>query len=360
MRILTMSAVLVAICASGGCRSRQLAHDQDHIRHAVLDLHTSQIMDNLVRLRKGLPIVQLDYTNMTGTVTQTGNVNASATQSVVANRFFNIPAASLAASRVFTNGQGVGGSAQQVNQLTITAQPVLNSPEVYNAYLTFLKDEDHLRQSCEPPSCGAAIVVKCDEDCTEVFDCAVCDQTRKRKAHGAKVYYWVPVEYRDDFRRLCLYTVALRGQPSAVSSNFEVTVRGVTKTDPKDEDVYELHVKLDKSIPNDRGYMIATIGGRLYESKDELKILINRNDGHERAQPGTEIADKQKTDEVILSVSLKTLQIAKVDDLVKGLSGQKVSIRLENFASGGNATDRLLEDVRNQIELFRLGQLQPR
>src|SRR6516225_9673574 len=95
-----------------GCRAQQLANDQDHIRSAVLELESNQIMDNLIRIRKGLPIMQLDYNHMTGTVTQTVNGNVSGSETIV--------------SRVVTSVVGYSASGQQIMQLTINAEPVLN------------------------------------------------------------------------------------------------------------------------------------------------------------------------------------------------------------------------------------------
>ena len=251
--------------------------------------------------------------------------------------------------------------AQQVNQLTITAQPVLNAPEVYNAYLAYLKVEDHLRESCAPPPCGEAIAVRGYLD----DDCGTCrSHSWWHKNERKLVYYWIPVEYRDDFRRLSLYTVAVRGQSTAVSPNFDVTVRGEiidlrNQIDENDKNNYELYFRIDKRVPNDRGYMLAVIDGREYSSEDGLKILPNRTGALAQADPALDpLPENQETDVLKLSVNLATLKIEKLDSLVKGLAGQKVSLRLNHFAPRGTATDRALGDIRTQIELFRLGQFQ--
>jgi len=44
-----------SICWMTGCTAVQAVRDQDVIRARLLDLYTSQIMDNLVRARNGLP-----------------------------------------------------------------------------------------------------------------------------------------------------------------------------------------------------------------------------------------------------------------------------------------------------------------
>jgi len=352
-------AALLAGCLSG-CRTQQLASDQDHIRQAVLDLHTSQIVDNLVRTRKGLPIIQLDYTNMTGTVTQTGAMSGGGTQTVASTSFFNIPAAAAAVSRVVTGLGNLNTSATQVNQLTLTAQPVLTAPEVYNSYLNFMKVSDRLRETCDPPPPGTAVVVKCyDADCTDPAcgGCDACGQRawwQLRHKERPKVYYWVPVEHRDEFRRLGLYTVAVRGQPTAVTATFDVTVRGVVeqKEEKADSGIWTLKMKIDRRVPNDGGFLYATIKGKLYNDE---QFTVFPNTTVPLAQP-LDLSEEQKTDEIIVRFSLKTLGLKTVDEVVAGLGGQKVSVRLKQFVPSGSPTDRLLDDLKTQVELFRLGQ----
>lgn len=345
------------ILAAGGCRAPQLARDQDHIRTAVLDLHTAQIMDNLVRLRKGLPVVHLDYTNMTGTITQNATGMVGGKQTGLANQIVNAPAAALAVARTVTDEVTGSGSAGQMNQLTITAQPVTNAPEVYNAYITFLKCEDHLRESPEPPPCGAALAVRCyhEGDCD-----GCCDHGWFHKRPCRKTYYWVPVEYRDAFRRLSVFTVAVRGQPVVVSPNFDVTVLGLMgrpEPVPGTKDTYQLRLKIDPAVPNDKGHLVATVKGRLFDEKGLLKIIPNPD--VILAQPIDPVTAERKTDVILLSVNTTTLGVS-VDELVKDLAGKKVGVRLENFAPTGSPTDRVLNDIRNQVELLRLSQQMPR
>src|SRR5207253_1723307 len=114
---------------------------------------------------------------------------------------------------------GYGASGMQVNQLTINAEPVTAAPEVYNAYLKFLEQPDHLLETDGPPAADDALVVRCSER-------GCCDAACAPRKHRQKVYYWVPCMYRGEFLELALRTVALRGQPTPVSPYFDVTVRG--------------------------------------------------------------------------------------------------------------------------------------
>jgi hypothetical protein len=327
-----------------GCRSQQLAHDQDHIREAVMDLQTNQIMDNLIRARKGLPILQLDYLHMTGTVTDTGSATAGDSYTSVR----------ATAAKTLTNVFSFNATGSQVNQLTITAEPVTTAPEVYNAYLEFLKDPNHLVETrCPPPPNAAVIVRCCAADC-----CGVCPPKRNQP----RVYYSVPRIYKDDFFKLALYTVALRGQPVAVSPDFDVTITGFDPRDmhPDKAGTYYVGFTIDKKIPNDDGYLIATINGMRFENNNGLKVLYT---GSDHAISGKPLTKDQQSTGFVLVFNAKQLGLpaeVKLDitDVVDSLTDQKVGIRLKTFLPGGSQTDRLLEDVRSQLELSRLNQLQ--
>jgi hypothetical protein len=370
------SFVLVLLIAGAGCRSQQLAQDQDHIRHAYLELQTNQIMDNLIRARRGLPIVHLDYNHMTGTVTDTaaGGVSGSNTGVGATTAPFKATAAPTfaAVTRTFTNVFNYTASGMQVNQLTINAEPVLNAPEVYNAYLEFLKDPAHLVESAEPPPPHEALIVRCRER-----DC--CDPDCAPVKCRAKVYYWVPCAYRGEFFALCLRAVALRGQATPVSPNFEVTVTGFADVKAgKVDGSFEAVVIFDKKVPDDTGYMIATVKGRRIDSPALLKLRKmhpkgkgeaaaddKAKDGEKKAEATPDESAKGKdgpatTDRMRLSFNVNTLNIDKLDAeaVIKELTGQKVALRLDNFYPSGTPTDRLLEDIRFQLELNRLGQFQ--
>ena len=78
-----MRRFLLVFCvcsvAAPGCAVHEMYKDQDQIRTALLDLYTNQIIDNLVRASKGMPIIQLDYTNAQAmiTVKETGSASDS-------------------------------------------------------------------------------------------------------------------------------------------------------------------------------------------------------------------------------------------------------------------------------------------
>ena len=57
----------------------------------------------------------------------------------------------------FTNAATFNPSAYQTSVLTVTADPVVDHNEIYDAYLEFLgQTPSHLVHTCEPPPPGAA------------------------------------------------------------------------------------------------------------------------------------------------------------------------------------------------------------
>ena len=108
--------------------------DHDLIRTTLLDLYTNQIMDNLVRAKNGMPIIQLDYTQATAMVTITNSIGGSDTQALTGSKLLTIPAATLATTRTLaTTLMGNLGNTN-ANQITIAATPLITSNEVYDAY----------------------------------------------------------------------------------------------------------------------------------------------------------------------------------------------------------------------------------
>lgn len=66
---LPLPFLYLCLPALTGCAAHQIQNDNEKIRATLLNLYTNQVMDNLVRASNGLPIIQLDYTNASATVT---------------------------------------------------------------------------------------------------------------------------------------------------------------------------------------------------------------------------------------------------------------------------------------------------
>jgi hypothetical protein len=234
--------MLVGLFASGaaltGCATHGLQRDQDQIRHALLDLYTNQIMDNLVRQRNGLPIIQLDYINANATLTITDKMSMIDNLVTANPGVLSVVKASAATvAYTTTNTVTPSVSSDRSNQVQVTAVPVITSDAVYDAYRDFLAIPGSLQESCAPPPPGVAHL------------CKKCGHT----------HYWVPVEYQKAFLALALATTAQRGDPAAGPDLFYAVklmkFMGQEPPPVPEEKMKFLRVKLNKKIPADTGYI---------------------------------------------------------------------------------------------------------
>jgi hypothetical protein len=246
MRTFLLLVCLTAVAATG-CATNDLCEDQDKIRCCLLNLYTNQIMDNLVRASNGLPIIQLDYTNAQGQVTQQETAGLSDALATTRSTALTRAAAStLAVTRTTLNTLTGTATAQHTNQVSVSATPLTTANEVYDAYLEFLTLPGSLRVSaCPPPS-------------EEVHLCKRCGDR----------YYWVPVEYKKQFLALSLATTAQRGKALLPPDEFytakvvEVGKPESQVKDPTKPTQVAVTMKLDTQVPNDAGYMELTVNNK--------------------------------------------------------------------------------------------------
>jgi hypothetical protein len=329
-RLITM-LVPLALLGAPGCRAQQLAKDQHQFRDCLLDLYTDQIMDNLVRAENGLPIVQLDYTNITGTITQNGTGSYTGTQTVENSKTLVIPTVVRTLSHSLTNMASLNPSAYQTSVLTVTANPVINSNEVYNAYLEFIDPEQkpgRLMKTCEPPPPGAAHIV--------------------RQCGG--FYYWVPTEFKYDFLQLALVTTVLRGQPLTIPDKFDNTVASATDVRPGSTTQHRFLIKFRNKKKNGTGTMDATINNVVYH----IRLHIDTEPlppGEKRPLPGDD------TDRFIVIYNQGTgpgeISANKVD-FQKSLENQPVKVDLDFFKPTVPNTAQLIKAIQNDTQLIRI------
>ena len=366
-----MKALLYLTVLSGafGCRSTQLGNDQDHIREVVMNLQTNQIMDNLIRYRQGLPILHLDYIHMTGTVTHTASGTLGGTQTTVGSKSLAAPVTALALSHMFTNVFTYGVAGTKVNQLTVTAEPVNTAPEVYRAYQKFMKVDEHLMETADPPPPGCALpgLVRSSAECG--------GQSCSHRKHHSVVYYWVPSSFKKEFQSLALNTVAVRGQATEISPYIDVMVKSVdpaglqaptttiaatpaTATTPATpaRNYYSVRITFDKKVPNLPGFIITTIKGRLYDKPQYLELKVDPNT--QQATPGA-VTEAQMTKTMILKFSPEVLGLEKVNDVVTELTtpNQKVTLYLNDYIPTEPSQDQTAEDSRRILDQIRLQQV---
>jgi len=315
-RILRLAVVFGVAVAALGCRARQLCEDQDRFRCCLLELYTNQIMDNLIRVHNGLPIIQLDYSNITGTINQETSASISGSRESAAG----------AVTRIF--GHMAGGT--QTNNLTVTANPVLNDHDLYGAYLEFVyKKPGRLVVTPEPPPPGAAHIVRS------------CN----------KLYYWVPTQYKVDFLDLSFRTTSLRGEPVRTPETFDTTILGIDgKPVELDKQHWRLALVLKDQLPNDSGAILdAVIDGKVYP-KLRLEAFHGKIDGKK-------VAIGEDTNRL-------SLVYVQGDDpgeiplppakLGEKLEGRSVRIKLSAHRPPTPTPAAILESIRHELGQIRI------
>jgi hypothetical protein len=312
------------------------------MRQAVLDLYSNQIMDNLVRAYIGLPMVQMDYTALTGTVTQEANATVGQEQVLTTER----DKLGITTLRRFLNDAKFSLMGDEKLQLTITSNPVLNNNEVYNAYLEFISKPGRLMVTTDPPLKCQAHVVRCS--------CLGCEGKR---------YYWVPCEYSTDFLRLALVTTVQRGQPLATPDYFDDTVSRVQDSTPDRFDKAKKRrftVYLKKRVPNDEGKLSVTLGSETYVLS--VYPYTDKIDG-EVVKRG------EKIDRLWLIAAVENGKVIRREDpegtvpaklspaeFQTALEGQTVRIDLNYYKPTLPTTEDLLQAIRHEVGLIRLDQ----
>jgi hypothetical protein len=128
-------AAIAALLLSG-CRAQLLESDQVEIRQSLLDMYQDEVMDNLIRTELRLPVIEVDYRTMTGTVTSLTKGTAGYSQTMTHNGFAGsggptVPIRQISAVPTF------GAEQDNTVQLTLTGEPVCD-PTIYDAYEQYL------------------------------------------------------------------------------------------------------------------------------------------------------------------------------------------------------------------------------
>jgi hypothetical protein len=235
-----------------GCRAGQLSVDQREMRAALLQMYEDQVMDNLIRARRDLPFIHLDYSNVTGTITDSGSATVGGSRSVTHTSFARNAAegagpgvTSFSPDRAVVGVFNYNGTGSQTNQLTITAQPYTASDRVYKAYLAFAKDDKLLCEGKEgeKPPPDAHIWRSFGKQC-----------------------YWVPKSAARPFLELYLATTVSRQAAAAdIPTSYETTFLSVVgQAKPIDGNLgMEAVIQLKDKLPNDSGNLVIRVKGVL-------------------------------------------------------------------------------------------------
>jgi hypothetical protein len=334
MKRMTFLLPLLLVLGAPGCRSAQLAQDQDQFRARLLDLYTNQIMDNLVRADQGLPIVQLDYSKVTGTITQNGMLSFTSTQTTTNTKMLVIPTVVQTLTHSFMNAAAFNPTGYQTNALTVTADPVVDHNEVYDAYLEFLcKQPPRLVHTPEPPDpCAAHLVRRC-----------------------GNLYYWVPIEYKYEFLKLALVTTVQRGQPLSIPDKFENTVVCATLDMVSQTPLlYRFIVEFAKPVPNSSGTIDVTIKSK------PLSLKLQSYDGPALPDPIPSERDPAncppKNERRFYVIFDPAVLQATPQEFSAAIANQPVKIALDFFKPTVPNTAQLIKMIDNNLQIIRMQQ----
>ena len=367
-----MVTTVVLFLACGGCRSQQLGNDQNQFRQVLLTMYEDQLMDNLIRAKNRMPLLQLDYTNITGTVTHQGTASVGGGPMGTRTTTFVKPTAATAGGslvRVASQAFSYGVNASQINQLTVTANPIVDNSVLYMAYVNFVERPGRLIESCDPPPDGAAHVLR----------------------QSGKKYYWVPDAYRNEFFELALRTNGVRTDPSDAAAYYEVTVTGMRDFVPKShmpskDDTVTVTLGIEKllpkddDIPNDSGVLIAVIKGREYRFRlveAMLKDLSEDEQSKYKEPSKTGTKEEYKSGSPTRTIKLRYIYDPTVAsneerpdkgdlrsapftpaEIAEALANQIVKVDPDHYKPTAPALEDTLGSIRTQAELLRLNQLQ--
>jgi len=138
MRTVCIVAVSAASLFTTGCLSDVHRGEQMRFRKVLLTMYEAQAMDNLIRTYHHRPIVQMAYKGITGTIKDTGSTTFGGSQTDAAG--------------IITNVFSYGATGSRENGLAVTADPIVDGgrlekrpgkadvwvPSIYQAYIDFV------------------------------------------------------------------------------------------------------------------------------------------------------------------------------------------------------------------------------
>jgi hypothetical protein len=259
-------AIVFTGCAT--TLSHQIGAEHRQLRDVVMDYIDDQIIDNLIRASHGLAIAQLDFShvNATASLKISPQLGGGRTVARVSNKMPNQQITSTtttAPGGIITSVMGntvaaIGGIVETVTKpftygasadtgggMSVEVNPVLNSPQLYLAYVRFLNGEEPIKEkgpasksiATRNPD-GTMTIETVDEPSVASldFDHIVSLRRTSTPAPADAIiakkwrdgyYYWVPLGYRDKFFQLCLATV-IRSEaqsPNKAARDIESTLR---------------------------------------------------------------------------------------------------------------------------------------
>jgi hypothetical protein len=296
------------------------------MRDTLLDLYEQQVLDNLVRTKLKYPIVQIDYSNLTGTLSQAASGNVGGAETRVHNTSGTVVGTFL--RRVATSVFNYSVGASQTAQLAMTGQPVVATDSVYKAYVDAIaRDEDLVKKATGPLAAGTYHLAHKFND---------------------EVWY-VPIEKKAAFFKVYLDTTVLRQTKVPVVLEVKTAILFTARIDPVtgSPNNYYVELVLRDKIPNDSGQIVIPVNGVARAFRYQP---VREKDGDLVTPIG------QPTDHIAILYA-ETGDALPVKEFVKVIAGKEVTVKNDTFVAGYVPPLRnQLEELRSQQELQRLQQ----
>jgi hypothetical protein len=310
MRAIAAALALATCCLTTGCFSRQVQADGRNFRHALLEMYTDQVMDNLVRAHKEQPFVQVAYRALVITDTQTvkgnlGNqIDPSNSKSVVQGA-----AKILAIAHAYTDHLFFGGGGSSDRQMTFKSDPVTGKLDIYDLYAAYAHDPALFSCSDQDPGCAAHIKLKCEGK-----------------------WYWVPTDAAPIFLQLVLRTTFMRGPDRPPPIYYSTTLISV---EPHKTFKDSLVFRFDPKVRNDSGHVIVTLADGRTVRLDVVRTLED-----EQGEPLPKAERQGGWTSFLLSTEKLEAKSVKQADL-KGRPVQYYSQNYPNLGSRSPEDERL-------------------
>jgi hypothetical protein len=323
MKKWTTALLLATLVLSTGCYRSQIRNDGDQVRQALLDMYTSQTMDNLIRARRDLPFVQLNYHDVIIQATDQYTGTLSNNQTFTGSRSLSYGAA-LAGTLMHTVGSAFtfGGTAQRQDLLSFKADPITDQDDIYDQYVAFAKNPNNLMVSTSSPPKEAVheqLVRKCDG-----------------------LYYYIPCSASSEFMNLVLLTTFQRGYNSA-RLFYTVTIKGTIRI-PEPTGVpgsFNEMIYFEQQVPNANGFLLL----RLPRTGHMVHLQVFRVD----KEPGAEKPLGEGTPIDHLRAQLSDDSGFRADDL-KYARGQFIS---NKYPAPFSTVDTTAKKSNNNLESIR-------
>ncbi len=236
---LRLSLVACIATFTIGCQVPSLARKSQDFRQKVMDLYVDQAMDNLIRAKRFMPFVQLQYSDfqIQGTDRLGGDASYTHEDASVLKQIFKV---------------GVNGERKEF--IGFKSSPVIDQNDIYERYLDFAHTPGLFEVApCAPPPEAVHIFREC-----------------------GGLYYFVPIDAAPAFLELVMSTAFMRGADSVPVAYERVITHAQQinviehEAEPDNPEIVA-RITINEPVPAGRGTIVA-----LLEDGRKVRFRVSR------------------------------------------------------------------------------------